>query len=239
MPSAVAARRGVKFRHTSIPVAVPEDATEEEADELVAQALYRAYRAAARRVGAKPLPAEVARPRPRASAYPSGPPSPSSAQTAAEFLDCMRALKKWAKVSYEKLEQRAGTDADGASRLPHSSMNRLLAKSNDSRLPDDAQLTAFVLACGLSEEQWREWAMVWADIKSTGEAGSWPFPALLDRVRFRNAGVHIGTSFGVAHEGTPHSASTWQWSPDGKLMPMQVSNLMDTTSVVIVPTYTG
>lgn len=237
MPSAVVTP-GVKVRHAHIPVPVPANATEEEADALVAEALYRAYRAASRRVGAKPLPAEVARSRPRA-AYPAGPPSPSSARTPAEFLDRMRALKKWAKVSYQQLEQRAGAHASGAPRLPHSTVNRLLARSNTTKLPDNDQLAAFVLACGLSGEQWREWAMVCADIQSTGD-GSDYFPALLDRFRFREHGIRIATAGVPWHDRAPLSASTWAWSSDGKLMPNQVSNETGKTStVVIAPAYAG
>ena len=145
------------LRFARVPVHVPENATPEQTDELTADALYQAYAAAARRIGARAQPQVVTEQPRRAASYPAGPPSPSAARTVPEFLDRMRALKQWAKVSFEKLEQLAGKDEDGASRLPHSTINRLLAKTNESELPDHDQLAAFVLACGLSEEQWREW----------------------------------------------------------------------------------
>jgi hypothetical protein len=183
MPSAVAAQRDVVVRHPKIPVLVPVGATQQQEAALVAQALYQAYTAAARRAGAQPLPAEVERPWERAAAYPPGPPSPSSAETVPEFLDRMRALKRWARISFEALEQRAKQHGHA---LPHSTMNRLLSRSNVSRLPDGDQLAAFVLSCGLSEEQSREWASVWAEVQSIAMYGdSTPFPALLERTRSR------------------------------------------------------
>lgn len=49
MPDVVVSRtRCTKTRYAHVPVEVPEDATEEEANALTARALYRAYSAAAR-----------------------------------------------------------------------------------------------------------------------------------------------------------------------------------------------
>lgn len=187
------------LRFARVPVHVPEEATPEQTEALTADALYRAYTAAARRAGARPRPQLVGeQPRPRA-AYPAGPPSPNSARTVPEFLDRMRALRRWAKISFEKLEQLGGKDGDGASRLPHSTINRLLAKTNASRLPDHDQLAAFVLACGLSEEQWREWALVCADIESTGgDKGLRVYPVTLEQFRHSPyAGFPLGDTVPV------------------------------------------
>jgi hypothetical protein len=47
-------------------------------------------------------------------------------------------------LSYEALEHRA---AEQGNALPHSSLNRLLAKAIETRMPDDV-LAAFMLADG-------------------------------------------------------------------------------------------
>jgi hypothetical protein len=156
--------------------------------------------------------------------YPAGPPSPYSARTVPEFLDRMRALKRWARLSYEALQQRA--DEQGNT-LPHSSLNRLLAKSNDSKMPDDRQLAAFVLACGLSEEQWREWALVCADIQSTGEAVMEHIPSVLlerlNRLSHKVSRITFGDSsvFGKYRRLDLNGAApTWAWSSDGEMAVM-------------------
>lgn len=104
-------------------------------------------------------------------------PSPYSARTASDFLDRLRKLKTWSGLSFETLERRA---EEMGHTLPHSTTARWLAKDNDSRLPDDVQLTAFVLACGLSKDQWRDWVLVWADVYTGGKGY---VPMALDRLR--------------------------------------------------------
>jgi hypothetical protein len=236
MRNAVAGRtRRTKIYHASIPVELPEDATAEEKDALVARALYQAYSVRARRSGVDPLPAQVGRPHVPPvvsdplgpSSYPPeeavweilerinqpGPPSPYVARTISEFLDRMRELKKWSGLSFEALEQRAN---DVGRKLPHSTTARWLAKGNDSRLPDDIQLTAFVLACGLSKDQWKEWVLVWGDVQITSRsAGQGYLPALLDRLWRRRGGVgsldeftSVETKGGTLVKVTPRTA-TW------------------------------
>ena len=147
--------------YPNIGVMVPEQCTEQERNERIAWALYRA----AEQLGG--VPAD-----PRPAGAPElvvrrrdavRPPSPTWCRTAPQFIQLMRDLKLWAGVSFEKLEQRAA--AQGLS-LPHSTIQRYLARGNLTRLPDKDLLDAFAHACMLSENQVREWLAVWAEIQS-------------------------------------------------------------------------
>lgn len=152
---------GVMVRHVGVAVEVPTGCTQEQEDALIVRALHLL---ASERFGG--VPSAVV-PAARRGGYPAGPPSPGGCATEWEFLDRMRALKKWAGVSYERLEKGAARDADGSPLLPHSTLQRMLSESNIDRLPTQEQLAEFVMGCGLSKEQWREWSQAWADIRLT------------------------------------------------------------------------
>lgn len=163
MPSAIATRPDTHIRY--VPVEVPAGATKQEEDALVVQALLEA----AARINGAPLPIRVEPVAPRR--YAAGPPSPESCITVGHFLNRMRDLKRWSGRSYQQLEERAATCGY---KLPRSTIARILATDNMTRMPTKDQMTAFVLACGLSEQQWREWAAAWADVQSTsGAANRW------------------------------------------------------------------
>jgi hypothetical protein len=77
-------------------------------------------------------------------------PAPDFARTPAELLAAMRALRKWAAVTYRELEARAQSVGD---KLPRGLIPNLMA-NND--LPRESTLASFVRACvgDHAVEQW-------------------------------------------------------------------------------------
>lgn len=142
-------------RYISTPVFLPKGCSKVQEAQLTARALYRHARELGDATAGLPAASR------RGSSYPAGPPSPGSCATVAEFLDRMRDLKAWAKVSLRDLEAFAHKRGET---LPHSTIGRIMSGANVSQMPTAEQLATFVLGCGLSEEQWREWAKVWADV---------------------------------------------------------------------------
>lgn len=97
---------------------------------------------------------------PRFTAAPPARVDPSSCETTAEFLACMRELRAWAgQPSLHELERRAA--ARGA-HLPHSTLGRVLSL-NRTLLPSSAIVISFTTACGAGEFT-NEWLKTWQRI---------------------------------------------------------------------------
>lgn len=162
MASATATRpRPTVTRHLHIRVDVPADSTEEERNTLVVQALVQELE---KRGGSHAWQEREAPPQ-----RPTAAPTPRHCRSAWEFLTQLRALKELAGLSFAELEERAHDL--GYPPLPHSTIGRILAPDNETRLPTRGQLTSLVLVCGASVDELREWALAWGSLQ--------PNPALV------------------------------------------------------------
>ncbi|MES9601851.1 hypothetical protein [Actinomadura sp. NPDC000929] len=108
------------------------------------------------------------------------PPSPDVATDEAEFVAAMRRLKAWSGLSYRQLERRA---AEAGRVLPYSTASTALGRKT---LPREELLVAFVLACGLDDEEVASWVAVRKRI-AVGERVSVPEPRAVRRPRWRPA----------------------------------------------------
>ncbi|MFJ2770815.1 hypothetical protein [Streptomyces sp. NPDC087300] len=82
------------------------------------------------------------------------PPTPTPTAGEAAFMAELRRLKAWSGLSYRELE-RAATAAGEV--LPYSTAATMLGRD---RLPREALLVAFVVACGLGADDTRRWVSV-------------------------------------------------------------------------------
>ncbi len=78
-------------------------------------------------------------------------PSPAGAQTPADFVSMMRALRGWACLTYGELEGKAQANGD---KLPQSTIASALSRAS---LPREATVAAFVRACGAGPETVQIW----------------------------------------------------------------------------------
>src|SRR5215207_9321791 len=78
-------------------------------------------------------------------------PSPVGAQTPADFVSTMRALRGWAALTYGELEGKAQANGD---RLPQSTIASALSRES---LPREATVAAFVRACGGDPDAVQRW----------------------------------------------------------------------------------
>ncbi|SNS26471.1 hypothetical protein SAMN06265355_113246 [Actinomadura mexicana] len=69
----------------------------------------------------------------------------------AEFIAALRRLKAWSGLSYRQLERRA---AEAGRVLPYSTASTALGRKS---LPREELLVAFVLACGLDDDEAASW----------------------------------------------------------------------------------
>ncbi len=69
----------------------------------------------------------------------------------AEFVAALRRLKAWSGLSYRQLERRA---AEAGRVLPYSTASTALGRET---LPREELLVAFVLACGLDDDEAAAW----------------------------------------------------------------------------------
>lgn len=112
---------------------------------------------------------------------PNGPPDPSHAATAAQFVEQLNRLRRWAgQPSYRVLRELAGvkTGADGAriDVLPASTAHEILAGKRLPRLPRLDFVESFVAAClrkaGLGpaeiEQELERWRQSWRILSGIG-----------------------------------------------------------------------
>ena len=78
-------------------------------------------------------------------------PSQAGAQTPAEFVSTMRALRSWVALTYGELEGKARANGD---RLPQSTIAGALSRQS---LPREATIAAFVRACGGDPDMVQTW----------------------------------------------------------------------------------
>ncbi|MET8684883.1 hypothetical protein ABZV77_11760 [Streptomyces sp. NPDC004732] len=86
------------------------------------------------------------------------PPVPTPAAGEAAFMAELRRLKAWSGLSYRELERAAATAGEV---LPYSTAATMLRRD---RLPREAVLVAFVVACGLDADDIRQWVAARRDI---------------------------------------------------------------------------
>ncbi|MER5515173.1 XRE family transcriptional regulator [Streptomyces sp. NPDC002763] len=79
------------------------------------------------------------------------PPRPEQAGTPAEFVAALRALRIWSGLTYRQLESKATALADT---LPASTVATTLGRAT---LPRERFVDTFARACGLGEEETRQW----------------------------------------------------------------------------------
>ncbi|MGV4892162.1 helix-turn-helix domain-containing protein [Streptomyces viridosporus] len=80
-----------------------------------------------------------------------GPPQPAQASTPAEFTAALRRLRLWTGLTYRQLEDKAAAYTDT---LPASTVATTLGRAT---LPRERFVDAFTRACGLGEEEVRQW----------------------------------------------------------------------------------
>ncbi|MGY0067178.1 helix-turn-helix domain-containing protein [Streptomyces sp. QTS137] len=82
---------------------------------------------------------------------PEEPPQPAQASTPAEFTAALRTLRLWSGLTYRQLEGKAIAHTDT---LPVSTIATTLGRAT---LPRERFVAAFTRACGLGEEEVRQW----------------------------------------------------------------------------------
>ncbi|MEU6819644.1 hypothetical protein ABZ921_03370 [Streptomyces atriruber] len=108
------------------------------------------------------------------------PPVPTPAAGEAAFMAELRRLKAWSGLSYRELERAAAAAGEV---LPYSTAATMLRRD---RLPREALLVAFVVACGLDADDTRRWVAArrelavgaWPGAASTGERPGEPVQAV-------------------------------------------------------------
>lgn len=96
---------------------------------------------------------------------PAAPPNPTKATTPAEFTSALRALRTWSGLTYRQLEGKAGSYRDA---LPASTIATTLGRAT---LPRERFVDAFTRACGLGEDDVRQWLDVRRRIAMSDPAG--------------------------------------------------------------------
>ncbi|MGI5417556.1 hypothetical protein [Actinomadura luteofluorescens] len=110
----------------------------------------------------------------------ASPPSPDVATDEGEFIAALRRLKAWSGLSYRQLERRA---AEAGRVLPYSTASTALGRKS---LPREELLVAFVLACGLDDEEAASWVAVRKRI-AVGDCVAATVPRAARRPRWRPA----------------------------------------------------
>ncbi len=83
---------------------------------------------------------------------PDAGPDPAQAQTAAEFVAMLRALRQWSGLTFRQIERRATANGDA---LPHSTVSTALSRAT---LPREELVAAIVRAIGCDKETVELWA---------------------------------------------------------------------------------
>lgn len=122
------------------------------------------------------------------------PPVPTPAAGEAAFMAELRRLKAWSGLSYRELERAA---AAAGETLPYSTAATMLRRD---RLPREAVLVAFVVACGLGADD----TLRWVNVRRELAMGVRPLPARVAvpavrrrRPRLRPAVVGAAAAFAV------------------------------------------
>ncbi|MEV3926765.1 helix-turn-helix domain-containing protein [Actinomadura coerulea] len=123
------------------------------------------------------------------------PPSPDVAADEAEFVAALRRLKAWSGLSYRQLERRA---ADAGRVLPYSTASTALGRKT---LPREELLVAFVLACGLDDEEAASWVAVRKRI-AVGQPVTATEPRAARRPRWRPAFGFAAVALSLALAGS-------------------------------------
>ncbi|MGW7206713.1 hypothetical protein [Streptomyces sp. NPDC054837] len=95
------------------------------------------------------------------------PPVPTPTAGEAAFMAELRRLKAWSGLSYRELERAAHAAGEV---LPYSTAATMLRRD---RLPREAVLVAFLIACGLGAEDTRQWVAARRELAM----GARPFPS--------------------------------------------------------------
>ncbi|MFE5398643.1 helix-turn-helix domain-containing protein [Streptomyces sp. NPDC056568] len=95
---------------------------------------------------------------------PTEAPRPDRADTPAEFTAALRELRTWTGLTYRELESKATAQADP---LPASTIATTLSRVT---LPRERFVGAFVRACGLGEDETRQWILAHRRIATEGPA---------------------------------------------------------------------
>ncbi|MFI7638339.1 hypothetical protein [Nonomuraea sp. NPDC049400] len=115
----------------------------------------------------------------------AGPPDPSVARSAAEFVVKLRELKAWAGLTYRDLEARARAAGDS---LPYTTLSSALGRKT---LPRERLVAAFVGACGIDQQSVSAWVEALRRLSmeaAVPRAGRVSWPAM--REDERSAGTH-------------------------------------------------
>ena len=135
------------------------------------------------------------------------PPQPAHASTPAEFAAALRTLRLWTGLTYRQLEDKAAAHTDP---LPASTVATTLGRTT---LPRERFVVAFTRACGLSEEDVRQWLEVRRRIATEEPAST---------------GDEVGDDRDVSTNGVsvPAHASRWR----------QAAALLGAASIAVVGT---
>ena len=103
-------------------------------------------------------------------------PRPGEVTSAAQFLDLMKLLRRWAgDPSLAELNRRSGGFL-----LPPSTLSDALGKK---RLPRLDLVLSYVRACGLNDEQASAWEQAWRALRTRERPPHKPLPGTLPRQR--------------------------------------------------------
>lgn len=196
--------RIVRTRFGFMPVPVPVDGDAEVANML----WIRAVRAEAQRRGitlAEPVLQLDPVPHPAAglavlsgvSARPrraTPPPDPALARSSSELIKAMRQLRRWSGSPQPTLRELADRSNELGRPVSRATLGRALS---GAAWPSMRTLTGFVLACGVSDKEWRAWAAAWVGFTDAGtiytqnRAVKWVGPTTVALLPDFASGVHF------------------------------------------------
>ncbi|WP_030670692.1 hypothetical protein [Streptomyces sp. NRRL B-1347] len=121
----------------------------------------------------------------------TSPPVPTHTAGEAAFMSELRRLKAWSGLSYRELERAAAAAGEV---LPYSTAATMLRRD---RLPREAVLVAFVVACGLDADDTRRWVTARRELAMGARPPAAPVPerpVRRRRPRLRLAAVGVVTA---------------------------------------------
>ena len=159
---------------------------------------------------------------------PADPPQPAKATTPAEFTAALRALRTWSGLTYRQLEGKAATYRDA---LPASTIATTLGRAT---LPRERFVDAFTRACGLGEDEVRQWLDTRKRIamNETSEEEPVPEPAEETPKWHQVAWVAIATVLGVfIGVAAAYGLGDPSESPNESTMPQVVAEPLPTKPI--------